>query len=90
MFDLSQSNYHGNRTFTALNAAEKQVLERIGAAPNVRLACQIRPEGNVCMHPVLPEADPADGFRKTGPQQWNGIGCDFDVCRFTRLYQNVR
>ncbi len=36
------------------SAAETRVLERVGAAPNVRLACQTRPAGDVAVQPLLP------------------------------------
>ncbi len=35
-------------------AAETKVLERIGAAGNVRLACQIRPHSSVSVQPLVP------------------------------------
>ena len=73
------------------NVAEKQVLDRIGASPNVRLACQIRPHGNVCIHPVLPEASPADGFKK--PIHASGMELDVtlmfaDLRGFTKMSDN--
>jgi adenylate cyclase len=34
--------------------AERRVLRRVGAAPDVRLACQTRPRGNVAVVPLLP------------------------------------
>lgn len=36
-----------------LSDAEMKVLHRVGAAPNVRLACQLRPSGNVNATPLL-------------------------------------
>jgi len=33
---------------------ERRVLERIGAPPNVRLACQLRPQNDVMVTPLLP------------------------------------
>ncbi len=45
--------------------AERKVLERIAAAPNVRLACQTRPASNVSVMPLLPPTATArDGFAK--------------------------
>lgn len=35
-------------------ATEARVLERMGAAPNVRLACQIRPSANIEVTPLFP------------------------------------
>jgi len=34
--------------------AEDAVLARVGAAPNVRLACQLRPRADICVVPLLP------------------------------------
>ena len=45
------------------SAAEQKVLQRIGAPPNVRLACQLRPTGNITITPLLPASAPAgEGF----------------------------
>jgi len=45
------------------SAAEAKVLQRVGAAPNVRLACQLRPTVDLEVTPLLPPtASPADGF----------------------------
>ena len=35
------------------NAAERQTLERIGAGPGVRLACQLRPDHDLTVAPLL-------------------------------------
>ncbi|MFQ5970923.1 MAG: adenylate/guanylate cyclase domain-containing protein [Alphaproteobacteria bacterium] len=44
---------------------EQKVLARIGAAPNVRLACQTRPSEKVSVTPLLPpQATPRQGFGK--------------------------
>jgi adenylate cyclase len=44
---------------------EVRVLHRIGATPNVRLACQLRPRGAVEVTPLLPPfARAADGRRR--------------------------
>ena len=44
---------------------EARVLRRIGATPNVRLACQLRPRGAVEVTPLLPPfAHAADGQRR--------------------------
>jgi adenylate cyclase len=42
------------------NQQEHAVLERIGAPPNVRLACQTKPTSDVSVIPLLP---PAEGMR---------------------------
>ena len=44
---------------------ESRVLGRIGAAPNVRLACQTRPSADLEVTPLLP---PAPAMRETGPK----------------------
>jgi adenylate cyclase len=38
------------------SAEEKRVLDRVGAAPNVRLACQTRPSHGCAVTPLLPAA----------------------------------
>jgi adenylate cyclase len=46
-------------------AVEQRVLGRIGAPPNIRLACQLRPRGPVEVTPLLPAfARAADGRRR--------------------------
>jgi adenylate cyclase len=46
---------------------ESRVLHRVGAAPNVRLACQVRPLGDMHVTPLLPPtAHARDGFRRPG------------------------
>jgi adenylate cyclase len=47
--------------------AEVSVLHRIGAAANVRLACQLRPTGDLRVTPLLPAtAQARDGYRRPG------------------------
>ena len=49
---------------------ERKVLERVGAPPNVRLACQLRPAADVSVTPLLPpNAGPRDGFRAAAKMQ---------------------
>jgi adenylate cyclase len=46
---------------------EVKVLQRVGAAPDVRLACQLRPHGDLRVTPLLPAAARArDGFARPG------------------------
>jgi adenylate cyclase len=46
---------------------ETKVLHRIGAGPDVRLACQLRPLGDLRVTPLLPAtAQAPDGFRRPG------------------------
>jgi adenylate cyclase len=43
--------------------AEQRVLQRVGAPPNVRLACQLRPVENISITPLLPAgANASDGY----------------------------
>jgi len=46
---------------------EVKVLRRVGAAPDVRLACQLRPPGDLRVTPLLPAtAQARDGFSRPG------------------------
>ena len=46
---------------------EVKVLRRVGAAPDVRLACQLRPHGDLRVTPLLPAtAQACDGFSRPG------------------------
>src|SRR6266566_2452339 len=46
---------------------EVKVLRRVGAAPDVRLACQLRPHGDLRVTPLLPAtAQARDGFGRPG------------------------
>jgi adenylate cyclase len=46
---------------------ELKVLRRVGAAPDVRLACQLRPHGDLRVTPLLPAtAQARDGFNRPG------------------------
>jgi len=48
-------------------AKEVKVLRRVGAAPDVRLACQLRPQGDLRVTPLLPAtAEARDGFSRPG------------------------
>ena len=56
---------HGIDTIPGPSAEELRVLDRIGAPPGVRLACQSRPTGDVAVRPLLPAtARPGDGFAR--------------------------
>jgi adenylate cyclase len=47
----------------AASPAEQRLLERVGVAPNVRLACQLRPMGTISVTPLLPaHAQASDGY----------------------------
>ncbi|HLJ20829.1 MAG TPA: adenylate/guanylate cyclase domain-containing protein [Stellaceae bacterium] len=68
---------------------EVKVLERVGAAPDVRLACQLRPVGDLRVTPLLPAtAQARDGFRRpsylTGSEREIAI-LFADLRAFTKL-----
>jgi adenylate cyclase len=44
-------------------AAELATLKRIGAASGIRLACQVRPTGDLTVMPLVPASRPLDGLR---------------------------
>lgn len=49
---------------------ERKVLRRVKAAPDVRLACQLRPAADISVTPLLPpNASPRDGFSKAASTQ---------------------
>ena len=68
---------------------ELRVLQRVGAPPMVRLACQLRPSGNIAVTPLLaPGATVQDGFAK--PAYLRGSEREIailfaDLRAFTRL-----
>ena len=54
---------HGLASLPAPSASELKVLQRVGAAPDVRLACQLRPTHNLAVAPLLPaDAQASDGY----------------------------
>jgi adenylate cyclase len=55
----------GADALPAPSPEEQRVLERIGAPPHVRLACQTRPTVNVDVMPLLP---PTAGIRESQPR----------------------
>jgi adenylate cyclase len=55
----------GIETLPAPSTGETSVLARVGAAPNVRLACQVRPTGDVAVVPLLP---PTAGPQESRPR----------------------
>jgi adenylate cyclase len=53
----------GLQSLPPASAEELVVLKRVGAAPNVRLACQLRPTNDLSIIPLLPATATArDGF----------------------------
>lgn len=57
-------------TLSEPDESERKVLRRVGAAPDVRLACQTRPSEDTSVSPLLPpNASPRDGFAKSAAMQ---------------------
>jgi adenylate cyclase len=54
----------GTGRVPAPSPGERAVLERVGAGPNVRLACQLRPHSDISVVPLLPADWPADACRR--------------------------
>jgi adenylate cyclase len=71
---------------------ETKVLHRVGAGPDVRLACQLRPLGDLRVTPLLPAtAQAPDGFRRPGYLQGaeREIAILFgDIRAFTQLSEH--
>lgn len=82
----------GAEELPAPSEAERKVLQRISAAPNVRLACQTRPGADVSVVPLLPPTATArDGFARAGhmPGQERELAILFaDIRAFTRLSEH--
>jgi adenylate cyclase len=79
----------GLNSLPPASAEELVVLKRVGAAPNVRLACQLRPTNDLSVAPILPATATArDGFGQPGYL----VGKEQEICvlfadlrGFTRL-----
>ena len=72
---------------------ERRVLERIGASPNVRLACQLRPQGDVLVTPLLPASVRAHAMHvepgsRSGGQERQIAVLFADLRGFTRIAEN--
>jgi adenylate cyclase len=71
--------------------AERRVLARVSAAPDVRLACQTRPAGDVAVEPLLaPSVVPAEAFGtdvRQGREQELAV-LFADLRGFTRMAEN--
>ena len=57
----------GEDNLPAPSADELRVLERVGAPPKVRLACQAAPSGNISIMPLLPPNATARDARRRSP-----------------------
>jgi adenylate cyclase len=72
--------------------AERKVLERVGAPPNVRLACQTRPTASISVVPVLPptasarDAQPRPGYLQGHEEEIAVLFADLRA--FTRLAEH--
>lgn len=49
----------GRETLPEPSAEESRVLRRVGAGPDVRLACQLRPTHDLTVYPLMPATIPA-------------------------------
>ena len=81
----------GLRDLPPPSEAERRVLARVAAAPDVRLACQTRPTRNVAVEPLLaPSVVPAEAFAtdvRQGREQELAV-LFADLRGFTRLAEN--
>jgi adenylate cyclase len=57
----------GENFCPASRTDEQATLERIGATPDIRLACQLRPSGDISVVPLVRTARPV--YRATAPQR---------------------
>jgi adenylate cyclase len=83
---------HGLASLPNAMREERRVLERVGMPPNVRLACQIRPQQDMSVVPLLPAtASAPDGFARPAhvAGQEREIAVLFaDLRRFTQLAEH--
>jgi len=81
----------GLHDLPAPSEAERRVLARVAAAPDVRLACQTRPSRDVAVEPLLaPSVAPAEAFAtdvRQGREQELAV-LFADLRGFTRLAEN--
>jgi adenylate cyclase len=70
-------------------ADEQRTLSRIGALPSVRLACQLRPQGDVHVRPLLSVATGARAFEPLGSAMEREVVVLFaDLRRWTNLSED--
>jgi adenylate cyclase len=81
----------GRLDLPAPSEGERRVLARVGAAPDVRLACQTRPARDVAVEPLLaPSVTPTEAFAtdvRQGREQELAV-LFADLRGFTRLAEN--
>ncbi len=63
---------NGIETLPKPSAAEQAVLARVNATPNVRLACQVRPQEDLSVVPLLPAAAGLQEARASRPLHLQG------------------
>jgi adenylate cyclase len=66
----------GEEELSSASGEELRVLERVGAPPNVRLACQAIPSGDISIVPLLP---PNASVRDTGRRSPSLAGQERDI-----------
>jgi len=73
------------------SAAEARVLQRVAAPPNVRLACQLRPQADLAVVPLLPALPPprtvVAGEHRPGVEQEIAV-LFADLRGFTRIAEH--
>jgi adenylate cyclase len=80
----------GLETIPPAGADEQRVLERVGAPPGVRLACQARPTGDVSVRPLLPALPRPSDALAVRPRWTSGVEQEVtilfaDLRKFTTL-----
>ncbi|POF33028.1 adenylate/guanylate cyclase domain-containing protein [Roseibium marinum] len=83
----------GSETLSEPGAAEAAVLTRIAAGENVRLACQIRPRGNIEVQPLVPVRAAAGSTRHLQDAYFWGVEqvvtvMFVDLRNFTRITES--
>jgi len=82
----------GLERLPAASEQERKVLDRVGAPPNVRLACQSRPTANIAVVPLLPptasarDAQPRPGYLQGHEEEIAVLFADLRA--FTRMAEH--